>query len=220
MCYSLRYNYKKIGERIKQIRKEHKLSHKDSLEKLQISMNRRRLSEIEKGNDMYFSFDFLLKFSEYFNCDIGYILCEYDEKRQETHQICSVTGLSEKAVENLTENKNNADMQYISFLLEYGFLRGFFDEFSLYVNSDKITVPKNNTELSEILFDSDDKKLGDYIENEDNFTNHINLRCGYPLQLRSSFDTGIFEKSVVLEMQDRLRMIKEDIKKAIKDGEE
>ena len=99
MCYSLRYNYKKIGERIKQIRKEHKLSHKDCLEKLQISMNRRRLSEIEKGNDMYFSFDFLLKFSEYFNCDIGYILCEYDEKRQETHQICSVTGLSEKAVE-------------------------------------------------------------------------------------------------------------------------
>ena len=51
-----------------------------------------------------------------------------------------------------------------------------------------------------------------YIENENNFTNHINLRCGYPLQLRSSFDTGIFEKSVVLEMQDRLRMIKEDIK--------
>lgn len=128
------------------------------------------------------------------------------------------TGLSQKAVENLIENKNSTDIRYINFLLEYGFVRGFFNEFSLYVNSDKITLPKNNNELSEILFDSDDKKLGDYIKDENNFTNHINMRCSYPLELRSSFDTGIFEKAIILEMQDRLRMIKDDITKSIKDG--
>jgi hypothetical protein len=139
-----------------------------------------------------------------------------DEKLQ---GVCKYTGLSEKAVENLTENKNSTDIRYINFLLEYGFVRGFFNEFSLYVNSDKITLPKNNNELSEILFDSDDKKLGDYIKDENNFTNHINMRCSYPLELRSSFDTGIFEKAIILEMQDRLRMIKDDIAKSIKDGE-
>lgn len=106
----MRYNYKEIGERIKRIRKEHKLSHQDCLRKLQISMNRRRLSEIEKGNDMYFSFDFLLKFSEYFNCDIGYILCEYDETTQEKHQICSATGLSEQAIDNLKIYKKYPDI--------------------------------------------------------------------------------------------------------------
>ena len=162
----------------------------------------------------------IIKIARYYGVSTDYLLGNSpnpttDEKLQ---GVCKYTGLSQKAVENLIENANRTDIRYISFLLEYGFLRGFFNEFSLYVNSDKITVPKNNNELSEILFDSDDKKLGDYIKDENNFTNHINMRCSYPLQLNSSFDTGIFEKAVILEMQDRLRMIKEDITKSIKDG--
>ena len=162
----------------------------------------------------------IIKIARYYGVSTDYLLGNSpnpttDEKLQ---GVCKYTGLSQKAVENLIENANRTDIRYISFLLEYGFLRGFFNEFSLYVNSDKITVPKNNNELSEILFDSDDKKLGDYIKDDNNFTNHINMRCSYPLQLNSSFDTGIFEKAVILEMQDRLRMIKDDITKSIKDG--
>ena len=162
----------------------------------------------------------IIKIARYYGVSTDYLLGNSpnpttDEKLQ---GVCKYTGLSQKAVENLIENANRTDIRYISFLLEYGFLRGFFNEFSLYVNSDKITVPKNNNELSEILFDSDDKKLGDYIKDENNFTNHINMRCSYPLQLNSSFDTGIFEEAVILEMQDRLRMIKDDITKSIKDG--
>ena len=162
----------------------------------------------------------IIKIARYYGVSTDYLLGNSpnpttDEKLQ---GVCKYTGLSQKAVENLIENANRTDIRYISFLLEYGFLRGFFNEFSLYVNSDKITVPKNNNELSEILFDSDDKKLGEYIKDENNFTNHINMRCSYPLQLNSSFDTGIFEKAVILEMQDRLRMIKDDITKSIKDG--
>lgn len=163
----------------------------------------------------------IIKIARYYGVSTDYLLGNSpnpttDEKLQ---GVCKYTGLSEKAVENLIENKNSTDIRYINFLLEYGFARGFFNEFSLYVNSDKITLPKNNNELSEILFDSDDKKLGDYIKDENNFTNHINMRCSYPLELRSSFDTGIFEKAIILEMQDRLRMIKDDITKSIKDGE-
>lgn len=162
----------------------------------------------------------IIKIARYYGVSTDYLLgntpnATTDEKLQ---GVCKYTGLSEKAVENLTENKNSTDIRYINFLLEYGFVRGFFNEFSLYVNSDKITLPKNNNELSEILFDSDDKKLGDYIKDENNFTNHINMRCSYPLELRSSFDTGIFEKAIILEMQDRLRMIKDDITKSIEDG--
>ena len=162
----------------------------------------------------------IIKIARYYGVSTDYLLGNSpnpttDEKLQ---GVCKYTGLSEKAVENLIENKNSTDIRYINFLLEYGFVRGFFNEFSLYVNSDKITLPKNNNELSEILFDSDDKKLGDYIKDENNFTNHINMRCSYPLELRSSFDTGIFEKAIILEMQDRLRMIKDDITKSIKDG--
>ena len=129
----------------------------------------------------------------------------------------------------VNEYRRELDLEYgvsrVSYSIEtVKFNREYFCSYPdnvmvLHLNSDKITVPKNNNELSGILFDSDDKKLGDYIKDENNFTNHINMRCSYPLQLHSSFDTGIFEKAVILEMQDRLRMIKEDITKSIKDGE-
>lgn len=162
----------------------------------------------------------IIKIARYYGVSTDYLLGNSPNPttNEKLQGVCKYTGLSEKAVENLTENKNSTDIRYINFLLEYGFVRGFFNEFSLYVNSDKITLPKNNNELSEILFDSDDKKLGDYIKDENNFTNHINMRCSYPLELRSSFDTGIFEKAIMLEMQDKLRMIKDDITKSIKDG--
>ena len=162
----------------------------------------------------------IIKIARYYGVSTDYLLGNSPNPttNEKLQGVCKYTGLSEKAVENLIENKNSTDIRYINFLLEYGFVRGFFNEFSLYVNSDKITLPKNNNELSEILFDSDDKKLGDYIKDENNFTNHINMRCSYPLELRSSFDTGIFEKAIILEMQDRLRMIKDDITKSIKDG--
>lgn len=163
----------------------------------------------------------IIKIARYYGVSTDYLLGNSPNPttNEKLQGVCKYTGLSEKAVENLIENKNSTDIRYINFLLEYGFVRGFFNEFSLYVNSDKITLPKNNNELSEILFDSDDKKLGEYIKDENNFTNHINMRCSYPLELRSSFDTGIFEKAIILEMQDRLRMIKDDITKSIKDGE-
>jgi hypothetical protein len=37
------------------------------------------------------------------------------------------------------------------------------------------------------------------------------IRCKNPLSIRTSFQSGIFEKAQVLEVMDRLRMIKEDI---------
>ena len=67
----MEYNSAKIGERIKAIRQENNLSQDAFLERCKMSMKRSRLSQIEKGNDMYFSFDFLLKIAENFNCDIG-----------------------------------------------------------------------------------------------------------------------------------------------------
>ena len=207
---------KEIGQRLQDRRKEFFKTQYEFAEALGIE-ERKTVGNWETGT-VAIPIHRLSDICNLLDCDLDYLFGKIDVPKNNTADIMKETGLSQKAVENLIENKNSTDIRYINFLLEYGFVRGFFNEFSLYVNSDKITQPKNNNELSEILFDSDDKKLGDYIKDENNFTNHINMRCSYPLELRSSFDTGIFEKAIILEMQDRLRMIKDDITKSIKDG--
>lgn len=205
---------KEIGHRLQERRKEFFKTQNEFAEALGIE-ERKTIGNWETGT-VAIPIHRLSDICNLLDCDLDYLFGKIDVPKNNTADIKEETGLSQKAVENLIENRNSTDIQYISSLLEYGFMRGFFNEFSLYVNSDKITLPKNNDELSEILLDTDDSKLAEYIKNKDNFTNFINLRCSYPLQLHASFDTGIFEKAIVLEMQDRLRMIKEDIKK---DGE-
>lgn len=39
--------------------------------------------------------------ADYFKCDCGYLLCDYDEPIHDLKDICNVTGLSEKAIFNL-----------------------------------------------------------------------------------------------------------------------
>lgn len=53
-----------------------------------------------------FPFKILLRYCDVYDCDIGYLLGNYDESTHDLHFICSETGLSEDAVEIL-KNDNN-----------------------------------------------------------------------------------------------------------------
>lgn len=44
------------------------------------------------------SWDQLLKICELYKCDMGYILCEYDERTREIAEVSSQTGLTEKSI--------------------------------------------------------------------------------------------------------------------------
>ena len=46
--------------------------------------------------------DYLMKLCDIFDCELGYLLCEYDCKKRDTADVQNITGLSEDAIEKLS----------------------------------------------------------------------------------------------------------------------
>ena len=59
------------------------------------------ISSWEKGDTLP-TLKNLLALSQLFNCDIGYLLCDYDDLRKDTSNLCEVTGLSSETIERLS----------------------------------------------------------------------------------------------------------------------
>ncbi len=97
----MKYNRKRIGERIKAARKEVGYSQGELAEKLGLSLDSRQVvGKWEKGEKLP-HFELLLKMCEVFGCELGYLLCEYDCKTRVAADVTKVTGLSEDAANRL-----------------------------------------------------------------------------------------------------------------------
>ena len=97
-----------IGERIKTEREKKGLTKPDLLEKICMSANSHKsVTAWEKG-EILPSLDNLAQMAELFDCDIGYMLGDYDERTRDCTDVCKVTGLSAEAVEML-QSINNLD---------------------------------------------------------------------------------------------------------------
>lgn len=122
----MRYDFNKISKRIREMRKSKGMSQEKLIAEMKDIYNlpiaRNTLSKIENGEESAYTFDFLYTFSKMFDCDIGYLLGEYDEKKQEVHQLCLATGLSEKGINKLqefkAENRKTAYCDIISTIIE------------------------------------------------------------------------------------------------------
>lgn len=100
----MKYNYKKIGQRIKDTRKAAGYSQNsliDALRDNQIPVGRNTLSSMENGVFEAFSFQVLSGIATLCDCEIGYLLCEYDCKTFDNSQIYKKTGLSDNAINGL-----------------------------------------------------------------------------------------------------------------------
>lgn len=98
----MEYNFKVIGQRIKELRNANKWSQDNLIERLHISRN--TLSAVENGRQDKFTLDILLSCCDVFGCDMGYLLGEYEEcKKLDAQFVYNETGLSEKAVANLKQ---------------------------------------------------------------------------------------------------------------------
>lgn len=95
-------NHKIYCTRIKSLRNEQKLSQEKVAVKLGIS--REKYNKLENGHQK-FEFDDIFMLCKLFDCDIGYLMGEYDTKKHIVADVCSVTGLSEKAVYILNSYK-------------------------------------------------------------------------------------------------------------------
>lgn len=101
----MEYDFAKIAERIRTRRKSLGVSQNRFIEMLNdigVRISRNRLSRIENdGEQAEYTLDFLLGCCKLFDCDLGYLLGEYDESRESLHYICEHTGLTEKALQNI-----------------------------------------------------------------------------------------------------------------------
>ena len=102
----MEYNFPAIGQRIKGLRKERGWSQDQLIDVLQdkVPIGRNTLSSIENGNAKHFELSLLTALCEVFDCEMGYILCEYDNcKTRDLQFIHDTTGLSEPAIKRLSE---------------------------------------------------------------------------------------------------------------------
>jgi transcriptional regulator with XRE-family HTH domain len=102
----MRYNHKQIGRRIAEERKKHNFSQDDLIAWLSnthgIGISRNTLSQIEQGKRDRYDTDFLFALCDLFDCQVGYLLCEYDDcKIYDNQFIHDKTGLSEPAIQTL-----------------------------------------------------------------------------------------------------------------------
>ena len=113
--YSKRW-FAAIGKRIYDERKRRDMSQETLMEELEhrgVSIGRNRLSAMENGVRESFSgkhgLDILIALCSIFECDLGYLVGEYDEHTKSISDICKVTGLSEESVNalRLLNNRGN-----------------------------------------------------------------------------------------------------------------
>ena len=89
-------NQKEIGQRIRVLRKEKRLSQLELSNKLNINMD--HLSRIENGNKGM-SLDLLTEFSKYFSVSTDYILFGNNQNTEEIKEIISLIQFQLKEIE-------------------------------------------------------------------------------------------------------------------------
>lgn len=103
----MEYNLQKIGDRIRTLRKKRGFSQDKLIEILDINygvrISRNTLSNIENGcqKTCNFKLDLLFALSSLFECEVGYLLCEYDNITGRNTDIQKETGLNDKSIEAL-----------------------------------------------------------------------------------------------------------------------
>lgn len=103
-----KYNLKEIGKKIKEERKGHRWTQGKFAEKLDLSeSSRQTIRSWEKGDSLP-DLDRMLNMCELFNCELGYLLCEQEDKTRKVTDIRKATGLSESSITKLHGLKDSA----------------------------------------------------------------------------------------------------------------
>lgn len=123
--YSYENRKRIVGKRIEKERKHLGLSQKDLLTKIfKSEKSHKTLAAWEKG-DRLPDLDSLALMADLFQCDIGYLLGDYDEHTRTSADIVEETGLSEAAVDlivKIATVNRNLSKAFSSFITSAGFM--------------------------------------------------------------------------------------------------
>ncbi len=170
-----KYDNKKVGARIAACRKETKIekavvakrgkhyrtmSQSDLAEKCNVT--RQTVAKWENG-ELSLTIDDLLKLSSIFDCDPGFLLCEFDCRRHVAADINAVTGLSEDAIAQLASWNNDTSGLDNSYCFESDILNQMisndkFKSFLIRIHYIATDIAAENCLLS--VYNSEAKKEG------------------------------------------------------------
>lgn len=103
----MNYNKKAIGERIRKERESMGLSQANFAKLLHFKESSRQvIGKWEKGKVLP-HFELMLAMCSLFECELGYLLCEYDCKTRVAADIKKATGLTEDAINRLIDINNS-----------------------------------------------------------------------------------------------------------------
>lgn len=151
-----RYDWVIIGQRIKQERERIGLSQQDLADRLAgepyfATGVRQTISDWEKGKKKEIPLHTLVCLCNIFDCDMGYLLGEYDCHTRPVTDIHAYTGLSEESIETLhaliteTDEKKKAAIQHV-----IPFINKLLE--------DRAAVQRIGANLNEIAFATDWEK--------------------------------------------------------------
>lgn len=112
---------KEIGLRIRHERERLKLSQQSMLSKIFKSESSGKTLRAWENGERLPDLDSLVRMADLFDCDVGYLLCDYNERTRDCADICRLTGLSGSAAETLIGMKlydNSDNIQVLNLALE------------------------------------------------------------------------------------------------------
>lgn len=112
------YSWDIIGKRIETERKQKGITQEELAEKVgnitgHNALKRQTVAGWENGTPIK-KIEQLTALCEVFECDISYLLCEYDCKRVASVEISKITGLSEMAIDTLIWYQHNKEPKNFS----------------------------------------------------------------------------------------------------------
>lgn len=178
----MEYNYIKIGDRLRQLRKDHGYSQDKLIDILDdeygVKIGRNTYSNIENGcqSASNFKLDLLIALSSLYGCDIGYLLCEYDNITGRNTDIQKITGLNDESIKalemavaeseiekelyNLRNNKSLTVSETLNIMFKHGILVDIAKSFRNYLLTEYAVPVQYEPEQGKFTYsDSDFSRL-------------------------------------------------------------
>lgn len=178
----MKYNYIKIGDRLRQLRKDHGYSQDKLIDILDdeygVKIGRNTYSNIENGcqSASNFKLDLLIDLSSLYGCDIGYLLCEYDNITGRNTDIQKITGLNDESIKalemavaeseiekelyNLRNNKSLTVSETLNIMFKHGILVDIAKSFRNYLLTEYAVPVQYEPEQGKFTYsDSDFSRL-------------------------------------------------------------
>lgn len=178
----MEYNYIDIGDRLIQLRKARGYSQDKLIDILDdeygVKIGRNTYSNIENGcqSASNFKLDLLIALSSLYGCDIGYLLCEYDNITGRNTDIQKITGLNDESIKalemavaeseiekelyNLRNNKSLTVSETLNIMFKHGILVDIAKSFRNYLLTEYAVPVQYEPEQGKFTYsDSDFSRL-------------------------------------------------------------